>query len=145
MTTQVLNFLWLNLDLPAPPDPEDGSIRQPLPAHYIDSVREAGKRHRNAEVDLWVDSQRLTPKQMAYLKVSLEQDLKNVHLKDLRGILAYDSERLYNEAEKDSGWRDDCDQASLIWRQVDAAKILISLQEGSTKPSSPTWTLPIWI
>ncbi len=126
MPSQVLNFLWLNLDFPAPPDPEDGSIRRPLPEEYINNLRGAGKAHPAAEVDFWVDSLRLTEKQMAYLKTVVEDGLPNVHLKDLRGIPAYDKEPLYNEGERDRFWRDD--EQTLIWRQVDAAKILVSLQ-----------------
>src|SRR4051812_48194765 len=83
--SQVLNFLWLNLDFPAPPDPEKG-IRQPLPEKYIKNVRKAGNAHPTAEVDLWVDGQRLTEKQMKYLKLSIEDGLENVHLRDLRSI-----------------------------------------------------------
>ena len=60
MTSQVLNFLWLNLDLPAPPDLPDGSIREPLPPRYINNVRKAGEAHPETQVVLWVDSKRLT-------------------------------------------------------------------------------------
>ncbi len=127
MTSKVLNFLWLNLELPPPPDPADGKIRAPLPAKYIGNVRKAGKKHPAAEIDLWVDSKRLTERQMAYLKESIEKGMQNVHLKDLRSIPAYDKENLYNKGETDQKWRD-CGQTSLIWRQVDAAKVLVSLQ-----------------
>ena len=64
---------------------------------------------------------------MTYLREALEQGRPNVQLKDLRSIPEYDKEPLYNEAETDPHWRDG-GQASLIWRQVDAAKILVSLQ-----------------
>ncbi len=124
--SKVLNFLWLNLDLPAPPDPEDGTIRQPLPEEYIKNVRSAGKAHPAAEIDLWVDSKRLTERQMVYLKYAVENGMKNVHLKDLRSIPEYDKEKLYNKAETDPNWRNT--YFSTIWLQVDAAKILISLQ-----------------
>ncbi len=124
--SQVLNFLWLNLDLPAKPDPEDGSIRKPLPEEYIGNVRAAGERHPHAEVDLWVDSKRLTEKQIAYLKAVTEIDRPNVHIKDLRTIPAYDKEALYNEGETNEHWRSGW--SGKIWLQVDAAKILISLQ-----------------
>ncbi len=124
--SQVLNFLWLNLDLPAKPDPEDGSIRKPLPEEYIENVRAAGKRHPQAEIDLWVDSKRLTEKQMAYLKAVTEIDRPNVHIKDLRTIPAYNNEKLYNEGETNENWR--VAWSGKIWLQVDAAKILISLQ-----------------
>ncbi len=127
MTSKVLNFLWLNLDIPAPPDPADGTIREPLPAKYIANTRKAGEAHPDAEIDLWVDSKRLTKKQMDYLKTSLEEGMMNVHLKDLRSIPAYAKEKLYNKAETNPNWRDG-GQRALIWRQVDAAKILVSLQ-----------------
>ncbi len=124
--SQVLNFLWLNLDLSPKPDPEDGSIRRPLPHKYVENMRAAAEAHPSAEIDLWVDSQRLTEKQMDYLKAVIEDGLPNFHLKDLRSIPAYDNEKLYNQAETNPDWRGD--QSTVIWRQVDAAKILISLQ-----------------
>src|SRR5471030_3291714 len=79
--SQAMNFLWLNLDLPAKPDPEDGSIREPLPLKYIENVREAGKNNKAAEMFLWVDSKRLTERQMEFLKHALEAERPNVHLK----------------------------------------------------------------
>ncbi|MBI1214495.1 MAG: hypothetical protein GC185_01590 [Alphaproteobacteria bacterium] len=126
MASQVYNFMWLNLDA-AQPDPEDGSIRHPLPLKYLDNVRKAGKDNPGAEVVLWVDSKRLTQKQMDFLESTLEEDRPNVHLKDLRTIPAYDQEPLYNEVEKNPNWRNG-GQTSLIWRQVDAAKVLVTLQ-----------------
>ena len=124
--TQVLNFLWINLDLPPKPDPEDGSIRQPLPPEYIENVREAGIQHPDADIDFWFDSKRLTEKQWSYLKTMLEDSMTNVHLKDLRSIPEYDKEELYNRPETNPYWRSGYD--SVIWLQIDAAKILISLQ-----------------
>ncbi|TAL39137.1 MAG: hypothetical protein EPN97_02965 [Alphaproteobacteria bacterium] len=125
--SQAVNFLWINLDLPAPPDPEDGSVRQPLPQRYIANVRGAAAARPDAQFLLWMDSKRLTPRQWEFLQGSLEDELPNAHLKDLRSIPAYDHESLYNEGETNPKWRDS-GQRSLIWRQVDAAKILISLQ-----------------
>ncbi len=127
MTSQVLNLMWLNLELPPKPDPEDGTIRQPMPEKYIENVRNAGWKNSKAQVVLWVDSKRLTEKQMTYLKEAVELGRPNVRLKDLRSIPAYDNEKLYNEGETNPNWRN-CGQSSLIWRQVDAAKILVSLQ-----------------
>ncbi len=127
MTSQVLNFLWLNLELPPPPDPDKKTIRAPLPAQYIANAREAGMLHPAAEIKLWVDSRRLTERQMTYLKQTLEDGMSNVRLRDLRDIPAYDHEPLYNKGETNPHWRDGGQQA-LIWRQVDAAKVLVSLQ-----------------
>lgn len=126
MSSQVLNFLWLGLDLPAPPDPEDGSMRPPMSPEYIENVRRAAQRHPDAQIDLWIDSKRLTKKQLEYLKKTVEHDLPNCHLCDLRSIPKYAQESLYSRREINPGWR--IDSHSLIWRQVDAAKILISLQ-----------------
>ena len=126
MTTQVLNFLWLNLDIPAPPDPANGDIRQPMPKNYIANIREAGAAHPQADIVLWVDSKRLTERQMDHLRNAVENG-DNIHVKDLRGIPAYNQTPLYNEPETNPNWRD-ADQRSVIWRQVDAAKALICLQ-----------------
>jgi hypothetical protein len=127
MPSQVLNFLWLNLELPAPQDPAGGGIFEPMRASYIENIRKAALAHPQAEIDLWVDSKRLTEKQMAYLKALIENGATNAHLKDLRDIPAYNEDALYNKGETDPEWRGG-GQHSLIWRQVDAAKILVSLQ-----------------
>ena len=124
--SQAVNFLWLNLDCPAKPDPADGSIRKPLPEEYIENVREAGRRYPDAEIRFWVDSKRLTEKQMKYLQCIVEADVQNVHVRDLREIPAYESEKLYNESETNEHCR--ASYKSKIWLQVDTAKILISLQ-----------------
>ena len=76
---------------------------------------------------LWIDAQRLTEKQQAYLETSIKVDRPNIHLRDLRKIPAYNEEPLYNQTETNPHWRSK-DRKSLIWRQVDAAKVLVSLQ-----------------
>jgi lambda repressor-like predicted transcriptional regulator len=124
--TQALNFLWLNLDLPAKPDPVDGSIRLPLPEEYIQNVRDAGKRHPQADIHLWVDSRRLTARQWTYLEAVVEDEMPNVHVKDLCSIPQYRDEELYSRAETKKDWR--VGYSGVVWLQVDAAKILISLQ-----------------
>lgn len=125
--SQVYNFLWLNLDMPPKDDPEDGTIREPLKPRYVKNVRDAALANPATDVFLWVDSKRLTEKQMAFLQETLEEDIPNVKLKDLRSIPAYNDEPLYNSAENSPNWRNG-GQTSTIWRQVDSAKILITLQ-----------------
>ncbi len=106
MNTQALNFLWLGLDLPAKPDPEDGSIRLPLPEEYIGNVREAGRRHPHADVHLWVDSRRLTAKQLDYLEAVVEDEMPNVHLKDLCSIPGVaQMKSFYSRPETRKNWR----------------------------------------
>ena len=111
MTSQALNFLWLNLDLPAVSDPEDGSIREPLPLKYIESVRKAGEANPHTDVCLWVDSLRLTERQLMFLQEALEEGRTNVHLKDLRSIPSYRREKLYNEPETNPNWRSEIGRA----------------------------------
>jgi hypothetical protein len=60
------------------------------------------------------------------LRLVLEDGLPNVHLRDLRSIPAYNNQKLYNDVEERPDWRQDWH--CLIWRQVDCAKILVSLQ-----------------
>jgi hypothetical protein len=131
-TSRVLNFLWLNLDLPAKPDPEDGSIRQPLPPEYIETVRKTARAHPTTNVVLWVDSERLTERQLRFLKKSVETNRANAKVKDLRSINAYRRQPLFNKPETNPGWRN-AGQTSLIWQQVDAAKVLICLQGNYTQ------------
>src|SRR5262249_40393716 len=100
---------------------------QPLPANYIENVRRAAATNPSAEIMLWVDSKRLTERQLSYLKNAIEEGHPNAHLKDLRDIPAYSQQPLYNQAETESTWRAE-GQTALIWRQVDAAKVLVSLQ-----------------
>ena len=123
---QAINFLWLGLDLPAKPDPDNGSIRLPMPEEYINNVREAALRHPGADINLWVDSRRLTEKQLGYLKAVTEDKVRNLHVKDLCAIPAYRDEELYNRTETKRDWRSG--YRGVVWLQVDAAKILIPLQ-----------------
>jgi len=120
---QSLNFLWLNLDLPAHPDPESGYISNPIPGEYIENIRKSAKINPNADISLWVDSKRLTPLQYSWLKASITP----VELQDLRSIPEYNNEDLYNHGEENPYWRN-VKKDTTIWRQVDAAKILVALQ-----------------
>ncbi len=141
--SQAVNFLWLDLDLPAKADPTDGSIRRSMPEEYIGNIREAGNRHPHAEICLWIDKKRQTEKQTAYLRHQLKNDTGNIHIKDLRTIPGYNDEALYNQPETNENWRGT--YRSNIWLQVDAAKILISLQEILTRSSTPILIMPISI
>ncbi len=126
MTSRVLNFLWLNLDFPASQD-ADAPFIDPMPANYIQNVIRSGDINPDTNVHLWVDSKRLTSRQMNHLKKELSSAPSNVDLKDLRSIPEYDAEGLYNKQETTRRWRTG-GQDSIIWRQVDAAKVLVCLQ-----------------
>lgn len=124
--SRVLNFIWINLDFPSPQESADMPFQRPMPPEYLASVQQAGTHNPDTQVKLWIDSKRLTDVQKKFLQEQLSGGPDNVALADLRDIAAYDREALYNKPEKSRFWRDD--KKSLIWRQVDAAKVLICLQ-----------------
>lgn len=124
--SRALNFLWMNLDLQGIFRKFDEAFREPLPPQYIESIRKAGAANPDTQVSLWVDSKRMTAAQLEYLQKTLE-GAPNVRVRDLRDIPAYDQEALFNRAELSPGWRNER-KDTLIWRQVDVAKVLVSLQ-----------------
>jgi len=126
MKKQALNFLWINLEFPAKPHPyaDKGYIYNPIPSEYIENMQKAAKTNSDADVFLWVDSKRLTPLQYQWLKATIAP----VKLQDLRSIPEYNKEVLYNQGDNNTTWREDAGKKSIIWQQVDAAKILIALQ-----------------
>jgi len=130
MKKQALNFLWINLELPARKDPKDGYIYNPMPSEYIENMRKAAKLNPNADTSLWVDSKRLSPLQYSWIKATIAP----TQLKDLRSIPEYNNEDLYSKGDTNPNWREGL-KHSLIWRQVDAAKILIALQSSDYEQS----------
>lgn len=124
---RVLNFIWINLDFPAQAAVDsDAPFRRPMPPEYLAGVAKAGANNPDTAVRLWVDQKRLSAAQISFLQDHLSGSSANVALADLRSIPAYDREPLYNKPETSRFWRDE--KKSLIWRQVDAAKVLVCLQ-----------------
>ncbi|MFN7112994.1 MAG: hypothetical protein ACK4PK_01390 [Alphaproteobacteria bacterium] len=124
--SRVLNFIWINLDFPSPKTAAALPFQRPMPPQYIDSIINAANHNPDTQIKLWIDSKRLTQEQRLFLQEQLSAGSANAALSDLRDIPAYDREALYNKPETSRFWRDD--KKSLIWRQVDAAKVLICLQ-----------------
>lgn len=107
---------------------EPEKFREPLPPKYLENILKAGTANPETSVRLWVDSTLLTEKQLSYLSDSIKHSTAaNVSLQDLRSIPDFQKESLFNQAHRESNWRD-TEKNAVIWRQVDAAKILISLQ-----------------
>jgi hypothetical protein len=84
------------------------------------------QRNPCTDVYLWVDSKRMTNAQRTWTeKMSKDSPAHNMSLRDLRDIHEYNIP-FYSQADKSENWRINKD--SLIWRQVDAARILACLQ-----------------
>lgn len=125
-TSQAYNLVWIT-----PRSPFDFKVlegeqfRQPIPDHTADNILDIAGRHPNTDVLLWVDPFRLTGPQKRWMEALVGRS-GNMSLKDLRKIPEYAGTPLFNSSDYSPYWR--YDKNSLIWRQVDAARILVSLQ-----------------
>ena len=127
LQTKAYNLLWV-----APRLPEQGDLRYlnskpPMPAKTVENVRGIAQGNRGVDVRLWVDSERITAEQYGWLERMTENcPSRNLSLLDLRMIAEYQEEELYRQPDTNLDWR--ANKQSLIWRQVDAARILVCLQ-----------------
>lgn len=138
------NLLWIPVDFPADnaydrktfgalyeafhtePQPTE-PFHQPIPQKTLENMLHIAEKNPSANVILWVDSKRLTPVQFDWLTETVEQyPSDNLALLDLRSIGEYNKDRFYNNPQLAPGWG--MDKHSMIWRQVDSAKLLICLQ-----------------
>lgn len=122
------NLLWMS-----PKFAEKGfhplkKFYEPLPPEVAHNILKVAKRNPSADVRLWVDSERLTTPQTRWLKrFARKSRLENLGIQDLREIPQYDRSEFYREPDTNAYWRED--KHSLIWRQVDAARILVLLND----------------
>src|SRR3989344_3387328 len=120
------NLLWLRLKFPT----DKKNTKEPpqtIPNLTMENMVGIAKRNPQVDVRLWIDSQRMTDAQICWLEDETRiPSSRNLSLCDLRTIFEYNEYPLYNLADNSSNWR--VDKHSLIWRQVDAAKILTCLQ-----------------
>lgn len=101
---------------------------QPIRDSIMVNIQDIARQNPLADVRLWVDSVRMNTRQRGWLADTLEASTgNNLSIRDLRDIPHYRTEPLYQDEDK-SNWRNDCMKVSPIWRQVDAAKVLIGLQ-----------------
>jgi hypothetical protein len=122
MKDKIYNLVWIGLAMAN----EGGSFASPLPAEYIENLRETAISNPECVVVLWMDSKRLTITQQKFLEHKKSEMPLNVQIKDLRTIRAYDKENLYNAETRDPNWRRD--YHATIWSQVDAARLLVCLE-----------------
>lgn len=121
--SKAYNLLWIRPDFAG----QDEQFRQPIPTKTVENMKGIAEQNPNADVRLWVDSKRMSEVQMRWLKEMIrETPSANMSLQDLRTIPEYDNHYFYNQPDNSPNWR--LDKHSLIWRQVDSARILACLQ-----------------
>ena len=104
-----------------------GQFVQPIPTKTVENINKIAELNQGVDIKLWVDSRRLTSEQIDWLKELSEAcPSKNLIISDLRTIPEYNNYYLFNSPDANPDWR--LDKHSLIWRQVDAARILACLQ-----------------
>ena len=123
--TKVYNLLWVSPTFPVPGE----QFWQPVPSPTVENMQGIADRNQNVDVQLYVDSRRLTDAQMGWLeKMMGECPAHNMSLVDLCTIPEYSNNQFYNQPDNSPNWR--FNKHSLIWRQVDAARILACLQSS---------------
>lgn len=123
--TKAYNLLWI-----APTFPASGEeFRQPIPDQTIENMYGIAGRNPITDVQLWIDSKRMTDTQMGWLEEMVGNcQYGNMALRNFRDVPEYGNNSLYNQPDNSPNWR--FDKHSLIWRQVDAARILACLQSA---------------
>lgn len=123
--TKAYNLLWI-----APTFSASGEeFRQPIPDKTIENMYGIAGRNSTTDVQLWIDSRRMTDTQIGWLEEMIRNcPSSNMALRNFRDVLEYENNPLYNKADNSPNWR--FDKHSLIWRQVDTARILACLQSG---------------
>ncbi|MBU1136077.1 MAG: hypothetical protein ABIG37_02270 [Nanoarchaeota archaeon] len=123
--TKAYNLLWISPHFPTSGE----EFRQPIPDQTIENIYGIAERNPNTDVQLWIDSRRMTDAQIGWLeKIIGKSSSINMVLHDFRNVPEYNNHSLYNQPDDSPNWR--FDKHSLIWRQVDAARILACLQSG---------------
>ncbi|MEK6928325.1 MAG: hypothetical protein AABX11_07875 [Nanoarchaeota archaeon] len=103
-------------------------IFQPIKDSILENILQITRKNPSTDVRLWIDSVRMSNLQRDWLENSLEGGTRaNLSICNLRDIPTYCTEPLY-QLEDFSDWRNDPEKTSTVWRQVDAAKVLIALQ-----------------
>lgn len=123
--TKAYNLMWI-----APSFPKSGEqFWQPVPSQTVKNMYGIAGKNPNVDVQLYVDSRRLTDDQRGWLEKMIgECPSHNMSLLDLRTISEYNNHSFYNQPDDSPNWR--FEKHSLIWRQVDAARILACLQSS---------------
>lgn len=123
--TKAYNLLWISPSFPVSGE----QFRQPIPNQTVENMQGIAERNPYVDVQLWVDSRRMTDAQIGWLEKMIgECPSNNMSLLDIRTVSEYNNHSFYNQPDDSPNWR--IDKHSLIWRQVDVARILACLQSG---------------
>lgn len=126
MNSKAYNLIWLSPKMSAGRS-EVGQFYPPIPDDTVKNILGIAERNPKVDVRLWIDSKRLNEPQMEWLGEMITKcPTGNLSLQDLRTIPSYDQNSFYNQPDTSDNWR--IDKHSLIWRQVDAARLLSCLQ-----------------
>ncbi len=116
----------------APQLPPTDRFYQPIPDKTVGNMLGIAERNEGVDVRLWVDSRRITGTQLEWIQEKAGNcRSRNMSLLDLCSIPEYANGPLYAQPDTNPNWR--IFKASLIWQQVDAARILVclaGLEEG---------------
>ena len=119
---RALNFVWLSPTFANPGD----EFKQPIPEKTVENIIQTARSNEGVQIRIWIDSKRISVSQIDYLqKLSETTKIKNLSICDLRTIPAYANQSLFQQPDNNPDWR--IDKHSMIWRQVDAARILACL------------------
>lgn len=117
--------MWLGLYYPE----KDAVFVQPIPTTNLAIIAKNAALNPEADVSVWFDYNRLSRAQLTHLdKWATETQTENVHIKDMNEFDAYRCTSFFKQPETDKEWRKN--KGSLIWRQVDAARLLLAQQQG---------------
>jgi len=127
MPTQAYNLLWLSPPRQSKRVVSSVPFDTPIPPKTVETMLRNAQSNPTAEVRLWVDSQLHTEVQMSWLRqMTASCKNGNFSLHDLRSIDEYNRPSLSSRSDTTGTWR--TIKHSLIWQQVDAAKLLVCLQ-----------------
>jgi hypothetical protein len=122
--TKAYNLVWI-----APrnfPVPTEQFFGEPIPHPTIANMYGIAERNPDGDIRLWVDSRRMNDAEMGWLERTVgECSSNNLTLHDFREVPEYREHPLYNQS--DYSVEPHFQKDSLIWRQVDAARILACL------------------
>jgi len=119
--TKAYNLLWIAPNFPA----SGKEFRQPISGGTIDNMLAIAEQNHSVDVRLWTDYKRMTQAQKEWLERTFA-DAPNLSLIDLWTIPTYNQHGLFEKPDNSPNWQED--KHSLIWRQVDTARLLASLQ-----------------
>ncbi len=123
--TKSYNLMWIPPTYPL----QRELFTQPMSEKTATNIKRIAKQNLGADVQLWIDSKRMSNSQMRWLeKMVGNHSSHNLSLQDLRDLSEYHNWQFYNQPDKNPFWR--LDKNSLIWRQVDTARLLVCIRDN---------------